>query len=117
MLRPVPHNLIIPVAAKTGVCARVPFTNLCCVIALPAKLGRPATPGPTRGEQGSRQLSQVRAAQPKAAASSRDVNVPPVANTISNGPAQLLEQQLDQIKEAVYRDLMDKIRIEFERGG
>jgi len=55
--------------------------------------------------------------QPRAALSSREVSLPSEVPPTPNGLSALSEQQLKQIKEEVYRDLMNRIRTEFERGG
>jgi hypothetical protein len=54
---------------------------------------------------------------PKAALSSRDLELPPETNSSISTPLQLSEQDITMIKEEVYRDIMNRIRIEFERGG
>jgi Domain of unknown function (DUF4157) len=51
------------------------------------------------------------ASQPRAAAADRSM----LAG--NSGAALLSEQQLQQIKDVVYRDLMARIRTDFERGG
>jgi hypothetical protein len=54
-------------------------------------------------------------AQPRAAASNRDLGQG--LNDVKSSRIPLTEHQLKQIKELVYRDLMERIRAEFERGG
>ena len=66
---------------------------------------------------GNRQINQIQSGQPRTALSSRELNLPPETNTALSSSPYLSTQQLNQIKEEVYRDLMDRIRIEFERGG
>lgn len=53
---------------------------------------------------------------PRMAASARDLSLP--IETVSNSttPSQLTEAQLSLIKEEIYRDLRQRIRVEFERG-
>jgi Domain of unknown function (DUF4157) len=51
---------------------------------------------------------------PKAALSSRDISLPTETN--SNSTFQFTEAQLNFIKEEVYRDLKNRLRVEFERG-
>ena len=53
------------------------------------------------------------AARPQTAESDRTVSVP----APSMGEQALSPRQLQQIKDAVYRDLLERIRTEFERGG
>ena len=53
----------------------------------------------------------------KTASSKRELNSAPQAGGSPNGPSQLTTQQLEMIKEEVYRDLMNRIRTDFERGG
>lgn len=65
----------------------------------------------------NRQINQIQSGQPRTALSSRELNLPPETNTALSSSPYLSAQQLNQIKEEVYRDLMDRIRIEFERGG
>ena len=52
---------------------------------------------------------------PRAASVDRGVAPPPAESGLSN-PPELTAQQLGALKEAIYRDLMDRIRTEFERG-
>lgn len=65
----------------------------------------------------NRQINQIQNGQPRTALSSRELNLSPETNTALISSPYLSTQQLNQIKEEVYRDLMDRIRIEFERGG
>jgi hypothetical protein len=51
---------------------------------------------------------------PRAAAADRGV-APPRPEGVSSAP-ELTPQQLGALQEAIYRDLMDRIRTEFERG-
>ena len=53
---------------------------------------------------------------PRAAAVDRDVETRP-AQPRASPPLQLTERQLAMIKEAVYRDIKERIRMDFERGG
>ena len=54
---------------------------------------------------------------PKTASSSRNLNTTPQMNNLNNKfPGELSPQQLNMIKEEVYRDLIQRIRTEFERG-
>ncbi len=53
----------------------------------------------------------------RTALTSRDLSLPPETNTNSNSTFQLSEQHFRLIKDEVYRDIMNRIRIEFERGG
>lgn len=62
------------------------------------------------------QPSHIHPQTPKAALSSRDLNLPPEANSTLNTSSQLTEAQLNFIKEEVYRDLRNRIREESERG-
>ena len=56
-----------------------------------------------------------RAPAPRAA--SVDRGVAPAGDSDALSPApELSAQQLGALKEAIYRDLMDRIRTEFERG-
>jgi hypothetical protein len=59
--------------------------------------------------------TQVRT--PRTALTSRDLNLPSEPITDSNLAFQLSDQQFKIIKDDVYRDIMNRIRIEFERGG
>ncbi len=59
---------------------------------------------------------QAAMAQPKAALEDRRAS-PAEAGMLSPGSSELSESQMRLIKEEVYRDLMDRIRTEFERGG
>lgn len=54
---------------------------------------------------------------PRTALSSRDLNLPSETNADLNLAFQLSDQQFKLIKDDVYRDIMNRIRIEFERGG
>lgn len=54
---------------------------------------------------------------PRTALSSRDLSLPAETNISSNISTELSERQLRLIKDEVYIDIMDRIRIEFERGG
>ena len=83
----------------------------------PVKAGELKVPQTPERARRDYQLSHLQTGQPKAASSSREVSAPSETDFGLNSSAQLSEQQLSQIKEAVYRDLMDRIRIEFERGG
>lgn len=58
-----------------------------------------------------------RLAHLQTALSSRDLTLPPETNTNSNTATELSEGQLRLIKGEVYRDIMDRIRTESERGG
>jgi hypothetical protein len=51
---------------------------------------------------------------PRAASTDRATG--PAAESGLSGPPELSPQQLGALKEAIYRDLMDRIRTEFERG-
>ncbi|WKZ16773.1 MAG: DUF4157 domain-containing protein [Candidatus Jettenia caeni] len=53
----------------------------------------------------------------KTALSSRDLGSPSETNMRVNVPTELSEKQLRMIKEEVYRDIMNRIKIDFERGG
>jgi hypothetical protein len=53
---------------------------------------------------------------PRAASIDRGVAAPSAERGSSNPAPELTAQQLGALKEAVYRDLMDRIRTEFERG-
>lgn len=66
---------------------------------------------------GDNPLSQTQERPPRTALSSRDLSLPPETDMNSNTASQLSEQQLRLIKDEVYRDIMNRIRIEFERGG
>lgn len=59
--------------------------------------------------------TQVRT--PRTALTSRDLNLPSEPIADSNLAFQLSDQQFKLIKDDVYRDIMNRIRIEFERGG
>jgi Domain of unknown function (DUF4157) len=52
---------------------------------------------------------------PRAATVDRAMAAPPAEGGLSS-PPELSPQQLGALKEAIYRDLMDRIRTEFERG-
>ncbi len=67
---------------------------------------------PSKFSSGNNQLSHV-----QTALSSRDLRLSPETNTGSNTATELSERQLRLIKDEVYLDIMDRIRIEFERGG
>jgi hypothetical protein len=54
---------------------------------------------------------------PRTAPTSRDLDLPLETSTNSNPTFKLSEQQLRLIKDDIYRDIMNRIRIEFERGG
>lgn len=54
--------------------------------------------------------------QPRTAATDRSMPGP-ISAVGNSGAALLSEQQLQQIKDVVYRDLMARIRTDFERGG
>jgi hypothetical protein len=60
--------------------------------------------------------AMTRAPAPRAASVDRDVVPPPGGSDALSPPAELTAQQLGALKEAIYRDLMDRIRTEFERG-
>ena len=53
---------------------------------------------------------------PAPRAASVDRAMAPAAEGGLSGPPELSPQQLGALKEAIYRDLMDRIRTEFERG-
>jgi hypothetical protein len=53
---------------------------------------------------------------PRAASVDRGVVPPPGGSDALSPPPELTAQQLGALKEAVYRDLLDRIRTEFERG-
>ena len=76
---------------------------------LPAAAPRAAVPR----QPASRASSNPPA--PRAASIDRGV-APPVDSGSPAPPAELSAQQLGALKEAIYRDLMDRIRTEFERG-
>ncbi|WP_440948571.1 eCIS core domain-containing protein [Methanosarcina sp. T3] len=59
--------------------------------------------------------TQVRT--PRTALASRDLNLPSEPDADLNLAFQFSDQQFKLIKEDVYRDIMNRIRIEFERGG
>ena len=62
--------------------------------------------------------SSVQSVTPRAALSTRDLDLPEQTSTSGQPAAMSLSaRQLEQIKAEVYQDLMDRIRIEFERGG
>jgi Domain of unknown function (DUF4157) len=83
--------------------------------------GRLNVPGFPKGNAAlgsSFQAPPMQTGQLKAAASDREISLPISGSDNSlNGTPQMSELQLKQIKEEVYRDLMNRIRIEFERGG
>jgi hypothetical protein len=54
---------------------------------------------------------------PRTALTSRDLNLPSETNAGLNSGFQLSDQQFRTIKDDIYRDIMNRIRIEFERGG
>lgn len=62
-------------------------------------------------------FSSPQGSMPKTALSTRDLNLPPESNLGLNSVTQLSGQQLTLIKDEVYRDIMNRIRTEFERGG
>lgn len=79
-----------------------------------ARVTSPALPRSEHPPAGSSRGTQAQA--PKPALSSRDASVPPEPmNQMAS--FTLAEQQLRLIKDEVYRDLLDRIRSEFERGG
>lgn len=53
----------------------------------------------------------------RTALTSRDLSLPSESNVNSNSAFQVSEQQFRSIKDEIYRDIMNRIRIEFERGG
>jgi hypothetical protein len=53
----------------------------------------------------------------RTALTSRDLSLPSETNLNSNLTFQLSDQQLRSIKDDIYRDIMNRIKIEFERGG
>lgn len=60
--------------------------------------------------------SRAPTAAPPPRAASVDRAMAPAAEGGLSGPPELSPQQLGALKEAIYRDLMDRIRTEFERG-
>jgi hypothetical protein len=65
-------------------------------------------------EAGSRAVT--RAPTPRAAAVDRGL-APPADDSDALSPSpELTAEQLGALKEAIYRDLMDRIRTDFERG-
>lgn len=66
---------------------------------------------PLKFNSGTNQLSL------QTALSSRNLTMPPEMNTNVNISPELTDKQLRYVKEEVYRDIMNRIRIEFERGG
>jgi hypothetical protein len=76
------------------------------------------TPPMAVGVSPGQTASAPRSAPPMAASSAREVSMPPPTQAAPTPSYPgLTAQQLSQIKDEVYRDLMDRIRIEFERGG
>ncbi|MFZ2498190.1 DUF4157 domain-containing protein [Methanosarcina sp.] len=61
--------------------------------------------------------NHIQAQTPRTALTSRDLNLPSETNVNLNSGFQLSEQQFRMIKDDIYRDIMNRIRIEFERGG
>ncbi len=57
------------------------------------------------------------AAAPRAAVSDRDLSVPTEPGPSSRAAPELSPAQLARLKDEVYRDLLARIRTEFERGG
>lgn len=78
---------------------------------IPARPAMPAAPA-TRPAS-----SHAEAAHPQAALTGRDLPAPDMARAPVGSSSALSEQQLRQIKDAVYQDLVARIRVEFERGG
>lgn len=80
--------------------------------------GAPVTPAPrpplTLGAGATPSPPGPAATRPPAAPQGRDLTPPPTAPADDTRPAT---PQLGDITEAVYRDLMDRIRTDFERGG
>jgi hypothetical protein len=62
------------------------------------------------------QPAPAQAQLPTMASSSRNLSLPIESTATSMPPSHLSEAQLGLIKEEVYRDLMQRIRVEFERG-
>jgi hypothetical protein len=60
--------------------------------------------------------AMTRPPTPRAASVDRGAVPPPGGSDASTPPPELTAQQLGALKEAVYRDLLDRIRTEFERG-
>ncbi|MHC1754027.1 MAG: DUF4157 domain-containing protein [Methanosarcina sp.] len=63
------------------------------------------------------QLNHTQTRASRTALTSRDLNLSSETNVNLNSAFQLSEQQLRMIKDDIYRDIMNRIRIEFERGG
>ncbi len=72
------------------------------------------SPLPNRMSHGT--PSNIPKARPKTALSSRELSLPISSNNKTNPSLKLSDQQLSVIKDEIYRDLMERIRIEFERG-
>ena len=64
----------------------------------------------------ARSRAVTRAPTPRAAAVDRGVASPPGDSDALSPSPELTAQQLGALKEAIYRDLMDRIRTDFERG-
>ena len=77
----------------------------------------PSVPTYTSSASGANRSRQTRTSSPKAALSSRDLTLPPETGSNTDTAPHLSNRQLNLIKEEVYRDLMYKMRVEFERGG
>lgn len=76
-----------------------------------------ASPDPFLGNSTSTNKYHNQNQTPRTALTSRDLNLPSETNMNSNLTFQLSDQQLRSIKDDIYRDIMNRIRIEFERGG
>lgn len=79
--------------------------------------GSPASPNTPDYSANASELNHNQTHVPRTALTSRDLNLPSETSVNLNSTFQLSEQQFRIIKDDIYRDIMSRIRTEFERGG
>lgn len=94
---------------------RAVLRHLAWPSAEPAHPPAPSAPPPTAAQRP--QYDPASAAAPRAALSERDLSIPTDPTASSRGAPELSPAQLARLKDEVYRDLLARIRTEFERGG